>query len=186
MPKSKKTTTETKEVTSVTTEESQPTMTIPTPPNESSVFAQPVPPPPSIPITDQISESQMFRNLNQMADFNAQRLKYPLLQQRQLLYFRLDKDTAAQMINLLEETGWTQTDAATLMVRQFFLFTRSGAFQFMMNTKLFESDKIEDLKLIRDTLKPVGPRLLEVMKNSVWKNYRKSLVTQGNGEATTA
>jgi hypothetical protein len=137
--------------------------------------AEPAVAPAEVASTSANEEEQYFKHLGGMFGIREDKPKYPLLQERQMLYFRLDQVTAAQVIELLETTGWSQTDAGTLMVKQFMLFSRKGVFQMLMNKQLFESNKPEDLKKIRDTLKPVALELSKVIETSIWSKYRHNL-----------
>jgi hypothetical protein len=101
------------------------------------------------------------------------RPKYPSLQTRNLMYFRMSPKLTAKMIHLLEQTGWTQTDAGNLILNSFFLMNRSGVFQLLMDKKRLESDDINDLRANRDMLLNVSKDLENVLKISVWKIHRK-------------
>lgn len=100
------------------------------------------------------------------------RPKYPLLQRRQLMYFRLDQPSTNAMITLLERTKWTQTDAGMLIVKVFFSLLENGGLQILLEKRLFESNDPKDLKRIRDILKPTSSEINDLMKNSLWKQYR--------------
>lgn len=118
------------------------------------------------------SKTGVNEGIKSLLTLTQTRSKYPSLQERQLMYFRLDVNTASAMIELLEETGWTQTDAGTLMVQAFFLLVKNGVFQMLMEDKLYDSTDPKDLKRIQQTLKPVAAEIRTVVQRSLWKAYR--------------
>jgi hypothetical protein len=101
------------------------------------------------------------------------RPKYPSLQTRNLMYFRMSPKLTAKMIHLLEQTGWTQTDAGNLILNSFFLMNKCGVFQLLMDRKRLESDDINDLRANRDMLLNVSKELENILKISIWKIYRR-------------
>jgi hypothetical protein len=103
--------------------------------------------------------------LDSYLDVKETRLKYPSLQSRGLIYATLDDATVNQIIEVLEKTGWNQSDFTRFVFINYFYQTKVGLFTFFSdvnNRKLLESDDINDLRYIRDNLKNVVPGLMRI------------------------
>lgn len=122
------------------------------------------------------SEHASTEFIESFMDVREQRFKYPSLQGRNLLYAHLDDALVNQIIEVLEKSGWNQSDFTRLVFQNWFTSNRTGLFALFTNIhdrKLLESDNIEDLKFIRDNLKPVVANILASTGKTI-SSFRKS------------
>jgi hypothetical protein len=113
--------------------------------------------------------------LENYLDVKDETLKYPSIQTQGILSISLDKELANQYVYYLEKTGWSQSDLGRLMVRTWMYLDKSQLFALLANCQtkgLYNSDRLEDLKYIRDELKKIGPGFVRLTGDSVSK-FRK-------------
>ena len=115
-------------------------------------------------------EHQQIEYYQNFLGLKAERPKYPSLQNKRIIYAKLDDELANQVIEVLEGTDWNYTELTTLIFRLHFYMNRVGLFTFFNKIhaeKLLDSDKPEDLIYIRDNLKKVVPDLMMITAKTV-------------------
>jgi len=115
----------------------------------------------------QTDSQQELDFIDQYINLKETRSKYASIQDRRLVFARIDKDdneTLRDVIELLEKTRWPMTQAFYIVIQQWFYLNKSGLFSYFMRLerdKKLDSDKIEDLIFIRDGLKDIVPEFLK-------------------------
>jgi hypothetical protein len=115
--------------------------------------------------------------LDSYMEVRENKYKYPSLQKRGLIYANnLPDNVVNQIIEVLEKTGWSASEFNRLTIESYFFMGRVGLFSFFNDAKsknVFNSDKMEDLIWLRDSLKRIVPEIM-VKTGQIVQTFKKS------------
>jgi hypothetical protein len=142
--------------------------------SKPSVVATTAPPttPPS-----SIDGNPTLDYLENYLEVKENKYKYPSLQKRGLIYANnLPPDIVNQIIEVLEKTNWTSSEFNRLTIESYFYMGRTGLFTFFNEAKsrnAFDSDKMEDLIWLRNSLKRIVPGIM-LKTGQIIQTFKKS------------